>query len=156
MGTELRQTEVFTMKKIMYIYLYFAMVMGLIHAVSAQAIEIGDDNWFEVTASGPISTQVGNQLILTIEILNEDYQQHPACELTAVVIDPFDGTRVLGPKTFKGPECIVLNPGQSVSTDISLGPFESESQNRTLSVVLLVTDDYDVVRGAGGWGFVVE
>jgi len=143
------------MKKILSVGLLFVLFSVVISASSAQAIRIDKQQWFKVSVSGPISAKAGSILSLTVTAQNKDYVVHTLNSLQIIVIDPFNGTRVLGP-VVTTPMLDIL-PDKSGSSKVSLTiPNTEATINKTLAVIITAIDDKSTVRGATGWGFVVN
>jgi hypothetical protein len=139
------------------------LVIGLfcivqLFAFPVQATKVDGEQWFELTASGNFSVKSGAALSLKIKITNDQRVNTPEFvkSLQAVIIDPFSGTRVAGPKTFAVNKSIPR--GESTDVSISFSITETENipvVNKTLAVIIAAVDEENAVRGTTGWGFVV-
>jgi hypothetical protein len=130
------------------------ILMSFILVGSTLALDPNSEQYFDITAKGPISVRVGDFLDLTLTAENTDVLPHFIKEVTITVIDPFNGIRILGPQSIQI-NASIEGLAQASGT-ISLGPFDASHQDLTAAAIILVVGNNDEINGYGGWGFVIE
>jgi hypothetical protein len=120
---------------------------------SAMALDFGP-RYFRVSISGPVSTRASVATVLVVTVKNPSaVDTHVLGSVQAVVIDPFTGTRVVGPIT--STQNTTIEPGESTTRQISF-TIPVAFRNKTLAAVISAGDDDGTVHGTAGWGFVVQ
>lgn len=146
------------MKRIIFLCLLFAVLIGGALVLNANAIDMSGDEWFEMGPKGAVSVKAGSTLSLTVLIRNITSSSRIVTSLQAVVIDPFNGTRILGPLNFSVGSSIAA--GKYISKNIALAIPTAvgsiQTANKTLAAVIYSLDSNQVVRGSTGWAFVVS
>jgi hypothetical protein len=150
------QLEDAAMKRTMTISLLVIHLVVFLCFLPVQAIQfVDEETWFDLQPKGGISVGLDKKLSLSIKIVNKHFTSHTVKNLLVVVIDPFDGSRIMGPTTF--PVDQTISAGGSHSLSIGLGPVtDPVHQNKTFAAMIAAIDPQDVVRGATGWGFVTK
>ena len=150
----------------------FAFIAGA-QPMDAQAISFGDNGGdLQLDPSGAVSVRAGQTLSLTVKVTNKSSNSVLCASLQAAVIDPWTGTRILGPNSItvnqsldgdywscdQFDNCTHI-PGGSTTATVQLaiprtvpGTYTS-TVNKTLAVVIYSLDGSSVVRGVTGWGF---
>ncbi len=162
-----------------YFVLFFALVAAMAIALPLQAITLGGSG-LKLNVTGAVTVKAGphTPLTLTVTVTNNSSASIRCDSLQAVVIDPWTGTRIVGPNSVTvntllngettGQNCddygncyTYTVPGSGGSTPVTvsltipttfLGTYTS-TVNKTLAVMIYALDDHATVVGVTGWAF---
>ena len=71
-----------------------------------------------------------------------------------MVVEPFNGTRLFGPKDFWVNQLIAAD--KVIFKTVSLGPFDASYQDLTAGAVIFAIGSSNEANGYSGRGFVIE
>jgi hypothetical protein len=168
------------MKRKVCFGLLFAFVTAMVVAQPLQAtnngaISITEKGGLKLDPSGAVSVTAGQTLTLTITVTNHSSNSITCASLQAVVINPWTGTRILGPTSFPVPPAqqtlagetticdeygnCTTTPGGSTNVTVTLtiprtvpGTYTS-TVNMTLGAIIYALDPNSTVRSVTGWSF---
>ncbi|HYA42443.1 MAG TPA: hypothetical protein VEF34_14140 [Syntrophobacteraceae bacterium] len=148
------------MKKIGF-GLFLVFVAALLAAQSLHAQNFAPGGYkLKIVVGGPVSCTHGTTLNLGVVVINENSFDVTCASLMALVVDPWTGAAIVGPK----PTAVnqKLAPySESTLVTVSLNIPSTVQSNTTLAVVIFAVENSEekglqFIAGTAAWGFVAK